>query len=135
VDQISIERLNELKQNQESAAAKVSSIEKTLKTTKAEELDLSQEEHSFSNLRGRYELEYSLNKELLLKARDFEGLKKLTDSSVRIIGTTSLVPVKFKVSRPLKIVLGFLFGVVLSLLGIYYYFEYLYFQLQTFIYL
>jgi hypothetical protein len=124
IDQVSLERLNEIKQNQELAAAKVSSFENSLKTKKAEELDFPQEEHAFNNLKSRYDLEYSLNKDLMLKARDFEGLKKLTDSSVRIIGNTSLVPVKFKVSRPLKIILGFLFGVLFALLALYYYYEY-----------
>jgi Mrp family chromosome partitioning ATPase len=124
IDQVSIERLNELKQNKDLASAKVASLEKSLETLKTEQLDLPQEEHAFNNLKARYEVEYTLNKDLILKARDFEGLKKLTDSSIRIIGSTSLVPIKFKVSRPLKIILGFLFGIITALLALYYYFDY-----------
>ncbi len=124
IDQFSVERLNQIKQNEESASAKVASLERNLKKIKRDQYDLPVEEHAFNNLKSRYELEHALNKDLMLKARDFEALKKLTDGSIHRIGSTSLVPVKLKISRPLKILLAFFIGIAVSLIGLYYYFDF-----------
>ena len=124
VDQVSMERLSELKQQREVAITKAQSIEKSFSRLQAENADLPETEQIQMTLKWNLEIEQSINKDLLLKTRDIEGLLKLADNSVRVIGDTSLVPAKIKLSRPLRFVFGLILGILAGLIGIYYFYDF-----------
>ena len=124
VDQIAIERLSELKQQREMALANLQSVEKSYLKLKGENSDLPETEQIRMNLNWNLELEQSINKDLLIKTRDIESLKKLADNSVRVIGDTAIVPKKIKLSKFLRFVLGFLLGAIASIFGIYYFYDF-----------
>lgn len=124
VDQVSIERLGELKQQREIAIAKAQSVEKSYQKLKKENANLPESEQIHSTLKWNLELEQSINKDLLIKTRDIEGLQKLADNSIRVIGDTAIVPSKIKLSKPLRFTLGFMLGIFMSLIGIYYFYDF-----------
>lgn len=124
VDQISLERLSELKLTRDAANAKVSSLERSYDKFKEETQDMPKNEQIFTNLKWKHELEQSIYKDLVIKNREIEGVMKLLDNSVRIIGQTSLVPVKFKFSRPLKFIVGFIIGLIISCLSVFYFYDF-----------
>lgn len=124
VDNVSIERLSELNQALDVARAKVASVEKSLEKLKMDDAGSIQDEQHYSKLKARFQMEFDINKDLIIKAREFDGLKKLMENSLQIVGNTSLVPAKLKISRPLKFGLGFVLGVTLFLVGLYYYYDF-----------
>lgn len=124
VDQVSIERLNELKQQLEIANAKVVTIERSFTNMKQDNLHLPASEQNYMKLKWQHELEHAINKDLLIKTRDIEGLSKLLDNSVRVIGETALVPAKLAISRPMRFIFGFLLGTIFAMISVYYYFDF-----------
>jgi Mrp family chromosome partitioning ATPase len=124
VDQISTERLEELNQKRDIAAAKTQSVERSLKKIRQQFSNLPESEQTQMSLKWNLELEQSINKDLLIKTRDLEGFKKMAENSLRVIGNTVIVPTQIKISKPLKFVLGFLIGSLFSLIAIYYYYDF-----------
>lgn len=124
IDQASIERLEELKQQRETAFAKFSSIEKLYIKMKDEQLSLPESVQVLSHLTSQQNLEKTLNNEIFFKIREAEEAQSLLDRSIRLVGDTSIISATFKLSKFFHFLLGFLAGTVFAVIGLYYYFDF-----------
>ncbi|MFY7992614.1 MAG: hypothetical protein ACOVP4_04915 [Bacteriovoracaceae bacterium] len=124
IDQASIERLDELKQQRDTAFAKLSSVESLYTKIKDEQLSLPESFQALSHLTSQQNLEKTVNNEIFFKIREAEEVQAQLDSSVRLIGATSIISATFKLSPFFHFVLGTLLGMIGAILGLYYYFDF-----------
>ncbi|MFP5387109.1 MAG: hypothetical protein ACLGHN_13600 [Bacteriovoracia bacterium] len=124
IDQVGMERLEELKRDRKSAEAKVKSVSRTYEEMKVKNLGLPVAEQIETNLAWELNLERSIQKDLILKSRDLDSQLKSTETIVQVGRDTNLLPSSVRISKPVKFAMGFFLGIILALIGVYYFYEF-----------
>lgn len=124
IDHAGQERLEELKRKKISASAKVKSITNIYEKMKLNDLELPASEQIEENITWKLNLERAINKDLVIRKRTIESKLKSIENVVSVMGQVTLLSTSLKIAKPVKFFLGFLLGIFLSLVGIYYFYDF-----------